>query len=132
LISNLTARKNSNAIQYNVKILQSLSKSPRIKTKKGNEIKFSIIPDLASDCECNKTNSTFKKCLFLLSDLKYIESYTIFQLNELFPPKSPIPNEIKSRRVDAIFVLTDLGIDAVDEFNKSKHKKLLLGLDRLV
>jgi len=129
LISNSTTRKNSNAGQYNVKILQSLSKSPRVKTKKGNEIKFSIIPDLASDCECSKNNSTFKKCLFLLSDLKYIESYTIFQLNELFPPKSPIPNEIKSRRVDAIFVLTHLGIDAVDEFNKTKHLELLFGLD---
>ena len=54
-------RKNSNAEQYNVKILQSLSKSPRVMTKEGIEIHFSIIPDLASDCKCHKTNTTFKK-----------------------------------------------------------------------
>jgi len=129
LISNSTPRKNSNAEQYNVKILQSLSKSPRVKTKKGNEIHYSIIPDLASDCKCHKTNTTFKKCLFLLSDFKFIESYSIFQLNDLFPPKSPIPNQIKSRRVDEIFVLTQLGSDAVNEFNQTKHLKLLFGFD---
>ena len=129
MISNSTTRKNSNAGQYNVKILQSLSKSPRVKTKKGNEIKFSIIPDLASDCECSKNNSTFKKCLFLLSNFKFIESYSIFQLNDLFPPKSPIPNQIKGRRVDEIFVLTQLGSDAVNEFNQTKYLKLLLGFD---
>ncbi len=129
MISNLTPRKNSNAERYNVKILQSLSKSSRVRTKGGTEINFSIIPDLASDCKCNKTNSTFKKCLFLLSDLKFIKSYTIFQLNDLFPPKSPIPNQIKSRRVNEIFVLTHLGLDTVDEINKTKHLKLLFGLD---
>ena len=120
-------RKNSNAEQYNVKILQSLSKSPRVMTKGGIEIHFSIIPDLASDCKCHKTNTTFKKCL--LSDLKFIESYSIYQLNDLFPPKSSIPNQIKSRRVDEIFVLTQLGSDAVNEFNQSKYLKPLLGFD---
>jgi hypothetical protein len=122
-------RKNSNAGQYNVKILQSLSKSPRVMTKGGIEIHFSIIPDLASDCKCHKNNTTFKNCLFLLSKLKFIESYSIYQLNDLFPPKSSIPNQIKSRRVDEIFVLTQLGSDAVDEFNQTKHLKSLLGFD---
>lgn len=98
-------------------------------TKGGIEIHFSIIPDLASDCKCHKNNTTFKNCLFLLSKLKFIESYSIYQLNDLFPPKSSIPNQIKSRRVDEIFVLTQLGSDAVNEFNQTKHLKLLLGFD---
>lgn len=98
-------------------------------TKGGIEIHFSIIPDLASDCKCQKTNTTFKKCLFLLSKKKFIESYSIYQLNDLFPPKSSIPNQIKSRRVDEIFVLTQLGSDAVNEFNQSKYLKPLLGFD---